>query len=281
MADDTTPHGAHSPGAFDAAVIAMTGGLPRNWLGLRLAIALRRLVTKRLHGDDPGLDVERWGLKLRLHPLKNGCEKGLLFTPQFYEAEERKHLARQIDRAVMAGRPFVFVDIGANVGLFSLFVAGRAGGQARILAIEPERENLRRLRFNLDANPGLSIRVLPHALGASAGTLAVEANRDDRGGTRTRPDDGSANAVRVPSKTLLQALNEESVTSIDALKIDVEGAEDTILMPFFQDAPQSLWPRFLVIEDTSGLWRVDVFAELKARGYREAGRSRQNVMMER
>ena len=103
----------------------------------------------------------------------------------------------------------------------------------------------------------------------------------DRGGTRTRPDDGSANAVRVPSKTLLQALNEESVTSIDALKIDVEGAEDTILMPFFQDAPQSLWPRFLVIEDTSGLWRVDVFAELKARGYREAGRSRQNVMMER
>jgi len=103
----------------------------------------------------------------------------------------------------------------------------------------------------------------------------------DRGGTRTRPDDGSANAVRVPSKTLLHALNEESVTSIDALKIDVEGAEDTILMPFFQDAPQSLWPRFLVIEDTSGLWRVDVFAELKARGYREAGRSRQNVMMER
>ena len=53
-------------------------------------------------------------------------------------------------------------------------------------------------------------------------------------------------------------------------------------MPFFHDAPQSLWPRFLVIEDDQrSLSRVDVFAELKARSYREAGRSRQNGMMER
>jgi FkbM family methyltransferase len=280
MADDTTPHGARMPGWFDAAVLARTSGLPRNWLGLRLAIALRRLVTMRLPGDDPGLDVERWGLKLRLHPLRNGCEKGLLFTPQFYEAEEREHLARQIGRVVVTGRPFVFVDIGANVGLFSLYVAAHAGGQARILAIEPERENLRRLRFNLDANPGLPISVLPHALGASAGTLAIEANLEDRGGTRTRSDDGSVNAARVPCKTLLEMLNEQSITAIDALKIDVEGAEDTILMPFFRDAPKDLWPRFLIIEDTSGLWRADLFAELKARGYREVGRSRQNVMME-
>jgi FkbM family methyltransferase len=280
MVDDTTPHGAQPPGQFDAAVLAMTGGLPRNWLGLRLAIALRRLVTMRLLGDDPGLDVERWGLKLRLHPLRNGCEKGLLFTPQFYEAEEREHLARQIDRVMVTGRPFVFVDIGANVGLFSLYVAAHAGGHARIVAIEPERENLRRLRFNLDANPGLPICVLPHALGDGAGSLAIELNLEDRGGTRTRPDDGSAKAVRVPCKTLLETLNEQSITAIDALKIDVEGAEDTILLPFFRDAPKDLWPRLLIIEDTRGLWRADLFAELKSRGYRDSGRSRQNVMME-
>ena len=280
MADDTTPHGSQAPGEFDAAMLTMTGGLPRNWFGLRLAIALRRLVTMRLAGDDPGLDVERWGLKLRLHPLRNGCEKGLLFTPQFYEAEEREHLARQIDRVVVTGRPFVFIDIGANVGLFSLYVAAHAGGHARILAIEPERENLRRLRFNINANPGLPIRVLPHALGDGGGSLAIELNLEDRGGTRTWRDDGSAKAVRVPCKTLLETLNEQSITAIDALKIDVEGAEDTILLPFFRDAPKDLWPRFLIIEDTRGLWRADLFAELKARGYREAGRSRQNVMME-
>ena len=285
MTEETAPvppHGALAPGSFDSAVIGLTAALPRNWLGLRLAIALRRLVTKRLRGDDPGLDVERWGLRMRLHPLRNGCEKGLLFTPQLYEAGEREQLARQIERAAAAGRPFVFVDIGANVGLFSLFVAAETNGTARILAIEPERENLRRLRFNLDANPGLPIRVLPHALGASAGTLALELNLSDRGGTHTRPEAGQSHAaVQVECKTLFEAITQENVPWIDALKIDVEGNEDTILMPFFRDAPERLWPRFLLIEDTSGLWRIDLFSELRSRGYREVARTRQNVMMER
>src|SRR4029078_12507177 len=110
-------------------------------------VELPLLVSKRLRVD-PAFDVTRWGLRLRLHPLRNGCEKGLLFTPQFYEAGEREELARRI--AGVRGRPFWFVDIGGNVGFFSLFVAASAGSDAQILAIEPERENLRRLRFNID-----------------------------------------------------------------------------------------------------------------------------------
>ena len=141
--------------------------MPANWLGMRLAIGLRRIVMKRLP-EDGGVDVKRWGLRLRLHPRHNGCEKGLLFTPQFYEAGERAALAAWIAKARTAGQPFVFVDIGANVGLFSFFVASCAGANARILAIEPERENLRRLRFNIEANAGLPIQVLPRA--GDAGT---------------------------------------------------------------------------------------------------------------
>jgi FkbM family methyltransferase len=275
------PYGALAPQPLDRAVIAMTNGMPANWLGMRLAIGLRRIVMKRLP-EDGGVDVERWGLRLRLHPRHNGCEKGLLFTPQLYEAGERGELAARIAKARAADRPFVFIDIGANVGLFSFFVASCAGGNARILAIEPEPENLRRLRFNLDANGGLPIRVLPHALGESTGTLEIELNTTDRGGTRTRPvGDTSGNGVRVECKPLAQVLAEENVTRIDALKIDVEGAEDQILMPFFQAAPDSLWPRFIVIEDSRDAWRTDLFAELRTRGYQTAARTRQNVMLER
>lgn len=278
MTEELETYGALAPGPFDAAVIAMTGGLPRNWLGLRMAIGLRRLVTKRLHGDS-GLDVLRWGLRLRLHPLRNGCEKGLLFTPQFYEAGEREELLRRITAVV--GRPFVFVDIGANVGLFSFFVAAHANCNANILAVEPERENLRRLRFNLAANPGLPIRVLPIALGSEQGTLAIEVNHRDRGGTRTSSSiEQTDPANRVECKTLLAVLEQENLRSIDALKIDVEGVEDTILMPFFEQAPQNLWPRFVIIEDTSGMWRVDLFSELQTRGYRVVSRTRQNVMLD-
>jgi FkbM family methyltransferase len=241
-------------------------------------MALRRLVMMRLP-DDGGVDVERWGLRLRLHPRRNGCEKGLLFTPQFYEAPERAALAAQIDRARAEGRPFVFVDIGANVGLFSFFAASRAEADARILAIEPERENLRRLRFNIAANKNLPIRALPLALGETSGTLALDVDARDRGGTRTRFDAGPG-GVAVECKPLLQVLTEERVERIDALKIDVEGVEDRILMPFFKTAPQSLWPRFILIEDSREHWRADLFAEMQTRGYKVASRSKQNVMLE-
>lgn len=277
------PFGALRPRRLDRAVIAATSRLPDNWLGLRLAIGLRRIVMMRLPGDC-GLDVERWGLRMRLHPRRNGCEKGALFTPQMYEAGERAELAADIDKAKAAGRTFVFVDIGANVGLFSLFVASRAGGNARVLAFEPEPECLTRLRFNVDANPGLPISVFALALGESAGSVLLDIDTRDRGGTHVRRSDdpmSPGDAIEVPRRALLEVLAPEGLRSIDALKIDVEGVEDTILVPFFRDAPKSLWPRLLVIEDTAGVWRVDLFSELAALGYVVASRTRQNVMMRR
>src|SRR2546425_11083915 len=129
---ETLSFGALAPGPFDRVVIALTSGLPDNWLGLRLAILLRRLVTMRLPYPDGALDVIRWGLRLRLHPRDNGCEKNLLFTPQMYEPTELAMLVANIDRAKAEGRDYVFIDIGANVGLFSFFVASYAGKRVRI-----------------------------------------------------------------------------------------------------------------------------------------------------
>jgi hypothetical protein len=72
---------------------------------------------------------------------------------------------------------------------------------------------------------------------------------------------------------------QEEIQEIDALKIDVEGVEDVVLAPFFRDAPKSLWPRLLVIEDTSNLWEVDLLSELSALGYSVAVRTKLNVLL--
>src|SRR5262245_16216628 len=71
----TSSFGALAPGPFDRAVIALTSGLPDNWLGLRLAILLRRLVTMRLSYPDGALDVTSWGLRRRIHPRDAGWSK--------------------------------------------------------------------------------------------------------------------------------------------------------------------------------------------------------------
>jgi len=276
------PFGALRPGRLDSLVLAVTTALPDTWLGLRLAILLRRLVTMRLSGRQPAaLDVERWGLAMRLHPLDNGCEKNLLFTPKMYEPAELAALEEAIEAT--RSRPFVFVDIGANVGLFSLFVAANAGPDARIVAIEPEPGNMARLTFNLAVNKTLPIRPLALAVGEEDCEVAISLNRRDRGGTRahavTATDAGDH--VRVPCRLLLSVLREEGLTAIDALKIDVEGMEDRVLAPFFRDAPPELWPRLVLIEDSSHEWRTDLFKLLTEKGYIVSTRSKQNVVLRR
>jgi FkbM family methyltransferase len=271
------PFGALTPNPFDQAIMALTSRMPDNWAGLKLAMALRRLVTMRMEPAG-ALDVERWRLRMRLHPRDNGCEKNLLFTPQMYEPSEREELARDIAR--VGGRAFVFVDIGANVGLFSLFVAATAR-IARILAIEPEPGNFARLAFNIAANPGVPITPLAVALGDAEGTAFIMLNARDRGGTRMAAGGTPEGGVEVRCRPLLAVVQEAGLTGIDALKIDVEGAEDKVLAPFFRDAPEALWPGLIVIEDSSAEWSSDLFALLASKGYEVSSRSRQNVMLRR
>jgi FkbM family methyltransferase len=275
---DDAPFGALTPNPFDQAIMELTSRLPDNWAGLKLATALRRLVTMRMKPDG-ALDVERWRLRMRLHPRDNGCEKNLLFTPQMYEPPERAELARDIARVGGFGRPFVFVDVGANVGLFSLFVAATAR-IARILAIEPEPGNFARLAFNIAANPGLPITPLALALGETEGTAFIMLNARDRGGTRMAAG-GTPGGVEVTCRPLLAVVQEAGFAGIDALKIDVEGAEDKVLVPFLRDAPASLWPGLIVIEDSSAEWSSDLFALLASKGYEVSSRTKQNVMLRR
>ena len=67
-----------------------------------------------------------------------------------------------------------------------------------------------------------------------------------------------------------------------ALKIDVEGFEDRVLTGFFTQAPESLWPRAVVIEHLSrDEWQDDCIADMQSRGYSQAGRTRSNTLLVR
>jgi FkbM family methyltransferase len=278
---DLSPFGSRAPGAFDRAVLALTRAMPNNWLGRRLSILFRRGTTMRL--GDGALDTELWGMKLRLYPRDNGCERNALFTPQMYDALERDVLANAIARRLDEGRDFTFVDIGANVGLYSLFVSAKAGARARIAAFEPQPGILDRLRFNLAANPAVRVNLFPIALSDREGTVDLLIDSNDSGGTRI--DTGAATAsvesFAVPCRPLTAALADAGITEIDALKIDVEGVEDLVLSPFLRDAPPDLLPEYVLIEDTRGFWRTNVFALLEQHGYTVHARSRQNVALRR
>jgi FkbM family methyltransferase len=279
---DTSPYGTHAPNRLDRVVLAVTRRLPANWLGLRLAILFRRITLARL--GEGALDVELWGLRLRLYPRRNGCEKNALFTPQMFEVLERKVLASAIDERVAQGSPFTFVDIGANVGLYALFAAAHAGPQARILAIEPQTGLVDRLRYNLQSNPQLNVEVESIAVADRDGEVPLLMDRRDSGGTRIVRDTAApatATPIWVPCRRLAAVLAERGFSAVDALKIDIEGAEDIVLAPFLRDAPAHLLPRLILIEDSRTAWRDDLFALLAAHGYLVIARSKHNVILRR
>jgi hypothetical protein len=92
---------------------------------------------------------------------------------------------------------------------------------------------------------------------------------------------GQAGSVRVPAVTLLDLLKAEGFTRVDAVKLDVEGAEDLILEPFFRDAPVSLYPSLLIVEDERKQWQVDVPQLLEEKGYRLLLHTKSNFVYER
>ncbi|MBS7698095.1 MULTISPECIES: FkbM family methyltransferase [unclassified Chelatococcus] len=271
---DSEPFGTFAPTNPLRSIIAMTRAMPDVWLPKRTALALRNIALRSMDGRP--VDVETLGVRMRLFPYNNICEKRILFTPQYFDVKEREILASRLKGDC------TFIDIGANVGAYSLFVAAQAGPRARILAIEPQPDIFERLVANIRFNPFGTIKAIACALADKSGELTLFLDYENRGESSVKIV-GSENttAIRVPAKTLLELLREEGFEHLDAAKLDVEGAEDLIMEPFLDQAPASLFPKLLIIEDGEGRWHTDLPKRLISKGYRFVMRTRLNLIFER
>ena len=275
IANDFSAVGAYAPSGRTASILALTRRCGAGWLGKRRAFFLRSLAVRALRGRP--LDVEALGAKMRLYPYNNVCEKRILFTPQYFDGAERALIESQLRD------DFTFIDIGANIGGYALSIASKAGPRARILAIEPQPEIFERLTYNISQNPFGNIKAIACAIADKDGEITLFIDRNNRGETSMRivTPDARGGQLRVAAKTLVTLCAEEKYARLDAIKLDVEGAEDLILEPFFRTAPQSLWPRLLLMEYSHDRWATDLGALLRDRGYREVLRTRGNVAYER
>lgn len=274
VSNDLGAFGQHPPRGLLARIIAVTRRARPTWAGKRLAFFLRAVGMRLMRGQP--MDVESLGAKMRLYPWNNICEKRILFTPQFFDEEERDLLAARITD------DFVFIDIGANVGGYALFVAARAGAGAQVLAVEPQPEIFERLIYNIRQNPFANVKAIDCAISDKNGEITLFLDRDNSGETSVRimSLEGAQASIRVPAKTLISVVQEEGYGHIDAIKLDVEGAEDLILDPFFAEAPQHLWPKLILMEHLHQRWTVDLPQLLRDKGYVEVQRTRNNTAWE-
>ena len=224
---------------------------------------------RRRHG--PLADVTYKGVRYRLDTRDNLTDRKILASSRRPDHAEIRVLAKHT-------RGGAFIDVGANIGYYSLSLCEM--GAARAVAIEPHPQALARLRYNVRIN-GMQhrISVVSEAAGRK-GSLDLRWNSDLGGASVLRNAHAGGSQVQVRSRTLVEILRENSVTQTGGLKIDIEGFEDRALIPFFRSAPMELWPKCVVIEHIHAeRWQNDPIALMTGKGYRRLFRTRNNTAL--
>ena len=265
------PWGTYAPKGLNAALIRLSRAMPQNGFGRMMAGLCRKPV---MAGLETPLDLTVFDTPVRFHPQDNLTEKRVAFMAQFFDPEERAALA------AMAHKDFVFIDIGANAGFYSLFVAQTCGKGAKIIAVEPQSEMARRLRFNCKAGGHDQILHEASALAAGPGEAVLNIVHENRGasGFTPRGKNSADETLTVPTMALLALMDKHKIDRADAIKIDIEGAEDQVLPAFFKTCPAERLPKLMIIERNED-WAVDCLALAKKAGYQDTQQGRKNAIL--
>ncbi len=122
----------------------------------------------------------------------------------------------------------VVVDVGANIGIYTLYAARRLQGSGKIYSFEPTPRTYGILRDNVQVNGFLELGIVElrqEAVSDAAGTAQLTVFPDD-GGHNTLFGDGGER-IEVATISLDEAMQAEP--RVDVVKIDAEGAEPLIL----------------------------------------------------
>ncbi len=120
-----------------------------------------------------------------------------------------------------------FLDIGANVGKYSVIIAKQLKDKGFVLCFEPEPKNLIALKRNLLLNKLNNVNIVPIALSDRKGNIDFYLNSENTGGHSLV--NKTKNKITVKSDKLDNVIKQQNVRNIKLIKIDVEGAEMKVL----------------------------------------------------
>ena len=146
----------------------------------------------------------------------------------------------------------VFVDIGANRGVFAIPVAEHLGSEGRVFAFEPASDAIQELRRRAGARHVLDrISLYQVALGSATdvGLLRADGEHPDDSTKRSLFIDGPV-VQEVAVHTFDELVDSRAVPldgRLDAVKIDVEGAELHVLRGM-QVTIQACRPSVIIVE---------------------------------
>jgi FkbM family methyltransferase len=214
----------------------------------------------------------RTGERLTLHEHTDTIIFWLVFVRQHYPVSASHR---------------VIIDIGANIGIFTLYAA-RQAPQAKIVSVEPFPDTFKRLEELVDTN-GLSGRVTTLNCAVSSRTgnetmdsangipsqyrrihssVTVTLNAEHRGPAGSLPDQ---NGVRIRTETLGDILETAGVGSADLVKMNIHGSEYEVLLgtdPSVLKRCRQIAIQYHSMPPEMGLGKQTIFEHLGGLGFR-------------
>ena len=191
-------------------------------LGKKLVVD--RILKHLLPPPPAGFETELpGGGKIFLHH-RDDIGLVVLLTGSFERAE--------VELAGARARPgSTAIDIGANVGIFTVPLALAVGSEGRVVAVEPSPENVEQLEHNIRLNELGNVDVHAIALAAAPGEVLLQLGADPAFHSTTtvvRSRD-AATSTLVRADTLDRLWREAGSPDVSFMKIDTEGAELEVL----------------------------------------------------
>ncbi len=229
---------------------------------------LRRFAKRHAPRGPMRLEVE--GLAWHLAPRDNKVDFDIWYKRRLDEPDERAFLARHL----AAGD--LFVDIGANIGLYTVTLLKAVPGLTAV-TFEPLDRLRERQVANLAANALTDrVTVLAEAVGPAGEMTLFESLNAGR--SSLIAFDGARAGARCGCARWPRCWSARRAPSRSTWK----GFEADALMPYFDATGPEGWPRAVVIETLHrGVWSRDCLSELFQRGYVLAGETDENALLVR
>lgn len=160
------------------------------------------------------------------------------------------------------------IDVGANIGYFTLLMARSVSPDGRVLAVEAEPWVLQILRANIELNRLSRVEVLPVAAHRVPGLLTMKRNPDNQGASTGVTMGGSWQTTPAQAVRLDDVLDPHM--PIDVIKIDIEGMDHAAVDGLRRTILR--WQPTVLVELNP--WKTEAFGSSPAdvlRQYREIG----------
>jgi FkbM family methyltransferase len=160
----------------------------------------------------------------------------------------------------------VVVDVGANIGYFTLLASNCVGGSGKVVAIEASPKVFGLLSENIALNRKSNIRAVNVAAGYARGELPLFSSSEDNiGHTSTVPHAGNVQSGTVQALPLQEILTEDEKRRVRLIKIDIEGAERPVLQSILDNL--AIYPLDCEIAAELSPANGDFLATLKSHGF--------------